>query len=64
MPLLPASTAQPLTREQSRMAIGIVVGFLVLALIFAIWGLRRALPDIPARATLEQLCDAVATRLG
>lgn len=26
--------------------------------------LLHTLPDIPARATLEQLCDAVATRLG
>ena len=46
IPLLPPSAAEPLTRDQSRMAIGIIVGFLVLALVFAMWGLSR-IPSLP-----------------
>src|SRR5690606_6031010 len=46
VPLLPASTAQPLTRDQSRMAIGILVGVLVFALALAVWGLSRV-PPLP-----------------
>lgn len=46
MPLLPPSAAEPLTRDQSRMAIGIIVGVLVLAFAFALWGLSQ-IPSIP-----------------
>ena len=44
IPLLPPSAADPLTRDQSRLAIGIIVGFLAVALAFAVWGLSK-LPD-------------------
>ena len=44
VPLLP--DVEPLDRDQSRMAIGIVVGFLVLALGFAMWILSRV--DLPS----------------
>jgi eukaryotic-like serine/threonine-protein kinase len=47
VPLLPPSAAEPLTRDQSRMAIGIIVGFLVLAFVLAMWGLSR-IPSLPA----------------
>lgn len=49
VPLLPPSAAEPLTRDQSRMAIGIIIGFLVLALGFAMWGVSRipSLPGLP-----------------
>lgn len=46
IPLLPASAAEPLSRDQSRMAIGIIVGFLVLAMLLAMWGLSR-IPSLP-----------------
>jgi eukaryotic-like serine/threonine-protein kinase len=46
VPLLPASAAEPLTRDQSRMAIGIVLLFLVFALGLAMWGLSR-IPSLP-----------------
>jgi hypothetical protein len=46
IPLLPQSAAEPLTRDESRMAIGIIVGFLVLALVLAMWGLSR-IPSLP-----------------
>lgn len=46
VPLLPPSAAEPLTRDQSRMAIGIIVGVLVLAFAFALWGLSQ-IPSIP-----------------
>lgn len=46
VPLLPASAAEPLTRDQSRMAIGILIGALVLALAFAVWGLS-SMPGLP-----------------
>lgn len=50
IPLLPPSAAAPLTRDQSRMAIGIIIGFLVLALGFAMWGISRipSLPGLPS----------------
>lgn len=37
-PLVPA---QPLTRDESKLALGIVAGFLVLALIVGLWGVSR-----------------------
>lgn len=37
-PLVPA---QPLTRDESKLALGIVAGFLVLALIIGLWGVSR-----------------------
>lgn len=46
VPLLPPSSAEPLTRDQSRMAIGILIGALVLALAFAVWGLS-SMPGLP-----------------
>lgn len=48
-PLLPASAAEPLTRDQSRMAIGIILGFIVVALGLAMWGLSKvpSLPGLP-----------------
>ena len=49
IPLLPPSAAEPLTRDQSRMAIGIIVGFLALALVLAMWGLSR-IPSLPTLA--------------
>lgn len=61
VPFLPASAAQPLTREQSRMAIGIVVGFLLIVLLLAVWGLQRALPDIPALSSTSSGPSATGT---
>lgn len=46
VPLLPPSAAEPLTRDQSRIAIGIIVGVLVLAFGFALWGLSQ-IPSLP-----------------
>lgn len=48
-PLLPPSAAEPLTRDQSRMAIGIILGFIVVALGLAMWGLSKvpSLPGLP-----------------
>ena len=37
-PLVPA---EPLTKDESRLALGIVAGFLILALIIGIWGMSR-----------------------
>ncbi|MGA8045634.1 MAG: discoidin domain-containing protein, partial [Dermatophilaceae bacterium] len=57
IPLLPPSAAEPLSRDQSRMAIGIIVGFLALALVLAMWGLSR----IPSLPTLAGSNDAEPT---
>lgn len=62
VPLLPASAAEPLTREQSRLALGIIVGFLVLALVLAMWGLSR-IPSLPTLTsdTSEPAATGTAT---
>ena len=62
VPLLPPSAAEPLSREQSRLALGIIVGFLVLALLLAMWGLSR-IPSLPtlSSATDEPAATGTAT---
>lgn len=47
LPLLPPSAADPLTRDQSRLAVGIIVGFLVVALALAVWGLSKLPSSLP-----------------
>ena len=56
-PLLPSSAAQPLTRDQSRMAIGIILGFIVLALGLAMWGLSKV-PSLPGLPDLSETAVA------
>lgn len=41
VPLVDPSTIEPLDRDESRLALGIVAGLLVIALIIGIWGLSR-----------------------
>lgn len=53
IPLLPPSAADPLTRDQSRLAIGIIVGFLVIALAFAIWGLSKLPSSLPGLSSSD-----------
>ena len=52
-PLLPPSAAEPLTRDQSRMAIGIILGFIVVALGLAMWGLSKV-PSLPGLPDLNE----------
>lgn len=40
-PLLPAETGTPLTRDESKLALGIVAGLLILALVVGLWGVSR-----------------------
>ncbi|KAB7745520.1 hypothetical protein GA707_06270 [Nostocoides sp. F2B08] len=63
IPLLPPSAAEPLTRDQSRMAIGIIVGFLVLALVLAMWGLSR-IPSLPTLAGSNDGAPAASPTAG
>lgn len=47
IPLLPPSAAEPLTKDESRLAIGIIVGFLAVALALGLWGLSRLPSSLP-----------------
>lgn len=61
-PLLPASAGEPLTRDQSRMAIGIVVGFLLLVFVLAVWGLSSlSLPALSSDGGTEPVATGTPT---
>ncbi|MDO5502112.1 MAG: hypothetical protein Q4G67_02950 [Actinomycetia bacterium] len=47
LPLMRAADAEPLTRDQSRMAIGIIIAAILVALGFAMWSLSQ-LPGLPS----------------